>query len=213
MRIEILVFPGVDELDALAPVEVLRTAAHLGADFQVRLVSLNGSEDIRGNHGMRFGIDGALSSNGRPDLLIVPGGGWAVRAENGAWGEARRGAIPTAIADLYHSGTMLASVCTGAMLLGAAGLLAGRRAITHHSAVAELRNLCAEVVSARVVDDGNIISAGGVTAGLDLALYLVERFAGVKIAEQCAHALEYERRGPEYVSGRSNRNAEGQAAS
>ena len=212
MLIEILVFAGVDELDALGPLEVLRNAAAAGADFEVRLVSLDSTEDIQGAHGLGFGVDGTLGSRGRPDILVIPGGGWVKRAERGAWAEAQRGVVPAAIADAYQSGTILASVCTGAMLIAAAGLLRGRRAITHHGAVEELQQSGAEVVPARVVDDGDIISAGGVTSGIDLGLYLVERFASSKLAEQSAKNLEYDRGGLVHVSTRLDPRAKGKVA-
>lgn len=200
MLIEILVFQGVDELDALGPLEVLRNAAAAGAGFEVRLASLHGETEITGGHGLRFSVDGRFDSVRRPDILIVPGGGWARRAAQGAWGEAQKGDIPAAIANVHQSGTILATVCTGAMLVASAGLLNGRRAITHHSAVEDLRKSGAEVVTARVVDDGDIISAGGVTSGLDLGLYLIERFANPELAEQVARSMEYERRGPVVVT-------------
>ena len=210
MQIEIIVFPGVDELDAIGPLEVLRSAAEAGADFQVRLVSLDGATEIAASHGLRFSVDGALGSTGRPDVLVVPGGGWGKRAPQGAWAEAQRGVIPAAIAKFHREGTILATVCTGSMLVASVGLLRGRRAVTHHSALDELRNSGAEVVSARVVDDGNIISAGGVTSGIDLALYLVERFANRELAARIAANLEYERLGAVDVAPGSTRGARAQ---
>jgi transcriptional regulator GlxA family with amidase domain len=212
MLIEILAFPGFDELDALGPLEVLRNAAGAGADLQVRLVAVGSVQDIRGAHGLRVGVDGMLGSHGRPELLVIPGGGWVVRAEHGARAEAERRIIPAAITDLYRSGTVLTSVCTGAMLIAAAGLLDGRRATTHHGAIEELRHSGAQIIDARVVDDGDIITAGGVTAGIDLGLYLVERFISHDLANQCAANLEYERRGPVHVRARSGAQAKGQAA-
>ena len=208
MLIEIIVFPGVDELDALGPLEVLRSAAAAGANFQVRLVSLNNTEDIVGGHGLRFAVDGRLGSTGRPDLLLVPGGGWVARAAQGAWAEVRQGAIPAAIAEAHRGGTILATVCTGAMLVASSGVLRGRRAITHHEALEELREAGAEVVSARVVDDGDIITAGGVTSGIDLALHLVERFASRELADQVARNLEYERRAPVHVAAGNAKSAQ-----
>jgi transcriptional regulator GlxA family with amidase domain len=195
MRIEIVVFPGVDELDALGPLEVLRNAVACGADFEVRLVSLDGTTEIGGAHGLHFSVDGKLGSNGRPDLLIVPGGGWVKRSAEGAWAEGQRGTLPAAVRQAYERGTTLGSVCTGAMLVALTGLLRGRRAVTHHDSLEELRQSGARVVSARVVDDGDILSAGGVTSGIDLALHLVERFASRELAERVAREMEYERRG------------------
>jgi transcriptional regulator GlxA family with amidase domain len=81
------------------------------------------------------------------------------------------------------------------MLAAYAGLATGRNVITHHAALDDLRASGANVIQARVVDDGDLISAGGVTSGLDLALWLVERFAGAEIAAKVERNLEYERRG------------------
>jgi transcriptional regulator GlxA family with amidase domain len=81
------------------------------------------------------------------------------------------------------------------MLLAAAGLLEGRPAITHHGAIADLEVAGARVVHARVVDDGDIVTAGGVTSGLDLVLHLAERLFGSDAALAAERELEYERRG------------------
>ena len=96
---------------------------------------------------------------------------------------------------MYAEGSILATVCTGAMLVAAAGLAEGRNLVTHHQAINELRAASATIIEARVVDDGDIVSAGGVTSGLDLALHLVERFAGAKVTTKISNDLEYERRG------------------
>jgi transcriptional regulator GlxA family with amidase domain len=192
MRVEILVFAGVDELDALAPLEVLRNAVGAGADMEVALVSLDGRR-VTGSHGVTVEADGRVSD--AADLLVVPGGGWNDRSPAGAMAEAAAGHLPHLLAAAHRRGATLAAVCTGGMLLAAAGLTRGRHAITHHEAVEELRAGGAIVVEARVVDDGDIITAGGVTSGLDLAFWLVERFCGATIADQVAATMEYERRG------------------
>jgi transcriptional regulator GlxA family with amidase domain len=88
------------------------------------------------------------------------------------------------------------------MLLAAAGVTAGRPAITHRSAIEDLRASGAVIVPARVVDDGDIVTAGGVTSGLDLALWLVERWFGSPLADGVAGAMEHERRGPVWLRGR-----------
>lgn len=191
--VEIVVFDGFDELDAIGPYEVLVNAAGLGADLRVRLVTLEPAEEVVGSHGLRVRPDGVLE--GRPNLVVVPGGGWNDQAEKGAWAEAQRGTLPEAIARLHGAGSTVAAVCTGGMLLSAAGLLRGRPATTHHGALEELREAGAEVVEARVVDDGDIVTAGGVTSGIDLALWLVEREFGEELAGKVATEMEYERRG------------------
>jgi len=196
MRVEILIYPGFDELDAVAPFEVLQQARRRGAAFQTRMVGLAGAGDIRAANGLWVRAEAGLAEDGPPGLVIVPGGGWGARSPQGAWAEAQRPEIPAAIRQLHRGGATLAAVCTGAMLLSAAGLLRGRHATTHHVALEELRAQGAELVEARVVDDGDIITAGGVSSGLDLGLWLVERFAGSEAARQVESTLEYERRGP-----------------
>jgi transcriptional regulator GlxA family with amidase domain len=138
--------------------------------------------------------EGKLGAN-RPDLIVVPGGGWITRSPAGAWAEAQRGALPNQLAQLHRDGVTTASVCTGAMLLATAGLLKNRPAVTHHGALHELEATGAQVIRARVVDDGDVVTAGGVTSGLDLSLWLVERFFGPQTAHTIEERLEYERRG------------------
>jgi transcriptional regulator GlxA family with amidase domain len=170
----------------------LRRAAAVVADFSVDLVTVDGAESITSAYSVTLRTPQRL---GQPDLLLVPGGGWAARAPQGARAEAERGVIPAALAEAHARGAIIATICTGAMLTSAAGLLRGRHATTHHSAIADLRAAGAEIVAARVVDDGDLISSGGVTSGLDLALWLVERFLGANLAVAIEGQIEYERRG------------------
>jgi transcriptional regulator GlxA family with amidase domain len=195
MKIQIIIFNGFDELDAIAPFEVLKNAAAVGADIQVELVTIDNIKEISTARGLKIKPTAGLASENEVDVLIIPGGGWNNHAPQGTRAEVERGQIPQAILRLHQSGAVVASVCTGAMLVAEAGLLAGRPAITHHQAVEDLRNAGAEIVNARVVDDGDIITAGGVTSGLDLALWLVERYADSHIAHQVEKRMEYERRG------------------
>jgi transcriptional regulator GlxA family with amidase domain len=193
MIIEILLFDGFDELDAVGPWEVLANAAQARDDVDVALVAAEGARTVRASHGLEVLAHRELSE--RPDLLVVPGGGWGDRAPQGAWAEVQRGALPRAIAARHAAGTTVASVCTGALLVAAAGLLDGRPATTHHTALDDLAELGARVVRDRVVDDGDILSAAGVTSGIDLALYLVERRLGTELAAAGAREIEWEQRG------------------
>jgi transcriptional regulator GlxA family with amidase domain len=195
VRVEIVAFDGVDELDAIGPFEVLQNAAARGAHFSVRLVSWTDASEVVGAHGLRMGVEPVDEDAAVPDLVVVPGGGWIAKSSTGARGEAERGVIPRRLAKLHAEGTTIASVCTGAMLVAKAGLLQGRAAATHQGAVADLQAAGAEVIDARIVDDGEIVSCGGVTSGIDLALWLVERFASREIAERVEREMEYERRG------------------
>jgi transcriptional regulator GlxA family with amidase domain len=195
MKFQILIFDGFDELDAIAPYEVLQNASQAKADVIVELVTADAVKEITAAHGLRLRPSSQLDLQRRPDVLIVPGGGWIDRSAKGARAEAERGVIPKMIKSLAESGSICTSVCTGAMLLAAAGILKGRPATTNHGAVKDLADSGARVIKARVVDDGNVITAAGVTSGLDLGLWLVERFYGPKIAQELEVQMEYERRG------------------
>ncbi|MFC5279475.1 DJ-1/PfpI family protein [Halorubrum rubrum] len=207
MNVDVLLYDGFDELDGIGPYEVFDYAIGYAVEAdgddasgggRVRYVTLEERETVTASHGTRVGVDGVLPEPGDddvPDLLVVPGGGWNARDETAsAWAEANRGAIPAALADHHEAGTRIASVCTGSMLLAESGITDGRRAVTHAGAVDELRESGANVVDARVVDDGDLLTAGGVTSGLDLALYVVELEFGAAVADRVATVIEYERR-------------------
>lgn len=195
MQVDIVVFDGFDDLDAIGPFEVFNHAHSFGADIEVRLSTLAEQEVVTSGHGLRIEPDGVLRTGAdAADLVVVPGGGWGQRTEAGAWGEAERGDLPQALQRLYNDGAVVASVCTGGMLLARAGLTEGRPAVTHHDALDDLRDSGAEVVDARIVDDGDIVTAGGVTSGIDLALHLVEREFGSTVAHHVTNHMEYEPR-------------------
>lgn len=192
IRIGIVVFEGFEELDAIGPWDVLRGAREAGAPFEVALIALGGATTVEADKGLRVLAEPA---SGSFDWVIVPGGGWNGRPARGAWAEVQRGALPEQLRQWRASGSSMASVCTGAMILSAAGLTRGRPATTHASAREALRAEGAELVDARVVDDGDLVTAGGVTSGIDLALWLTERLASPAIARTVAANLEYQPQG------------------
>jgi putative intracellular protease/amidase len=193
-----LVFDGFDDLDTVGPLEVLS-----GAGFAPTLVRPAGTPaTVRSAHGLRLTVDDQLTLDTAPQLLLIPGGGWldgtdGVRTQTETQ-------LPALLAQLHACGTVLASVCTGAMLLAAAGLLRGRPAVTNRNALADLEAAGADVrADARVVDDGEIVTGGGPGAGLDLALRLVARFRGDEVAAAVAAAIEHRPFGPVVVTGGS----------
>jgi transcriptional regulator GlxA family with amidase domain len=184
MRTEILLYDGFDDLDAFGPFEVLS-----GAGLDTRFVTLAPRDAVTSSHGARVIPDGVL---GDPDLVLVPGGGWSDGSAAGARAEADRGDIPAALARRHAAGGRVGSVCTGAMLLAAAGLLTGRPATTHHTALDDLRAAGADVrEDERVVDDGDVVTAAGVTSGIDLALHLVSEALGDRVADAAAREIEW----------------------
>jgi transcriptional regulator GlxA family with amidase domain len=187
MRTEILIYDGIDELDAFGPYEVLAEAG-----FDVALVTHGATDRIATARGAIVVPHRQLSD--RAELLVVPGGGWTRRPPKGAWAAVQRGVLPRVIAQRHAAGARIASVCTGAFLVAAGGLLDGRPAVTHWQAVDDLEAMGIRVIrDARVVDDGDIITAGGVTSGLDLALWIVEQQKGRQAAADVAAEIEHRR--------------------
>ena len=199
MKIRILIFDGVDEIDFIGPYQVFQRAAKLHSGIDVALVTLQPQLENTAAHGLRLHSDGVLE--GPVDLLVVPGGGYIAHATQGVYAGIAHGELPRKIAALHATGTIVAGDCTGTMALSATGLLDGRPAVTHHGALDDLRAASAQIVKARVVDDGDIITCGGVTASIDLALWIVERFWGAQTAEVIAGFLEFGRSKDIYVSG------------
>jgi transcriptional regulator GlxA family with amidase domain len=197
MRIEMLVFDGVDEMDVMGPFEVWSHAAARSDELEVALVGLDGPVEVTGMHGLQFRAPAGL---GTPNGLFVPGGGWLNHAERGAWAEAQRGVLPARLGDLTPQLDWIASVCTGSMLLAEAGLVKGRPATTNRNAWEDFTAYGPELKKNRVVDDGTLVTAGGITAGIDLALRIVERELSPEQADGIARSMEYTRDRDLYVS-------------
>lgn len=198
MKIEIIVYTGADEIDCIAPYEVFSRAALLCPEITVSPVTLQAQAEVRLAYGLKIRPEGTLS--GRADIVLVPGGGWLSGSESGVRAEIARGELVDRVRTLHNGGATIAGVCSGTMVLSAAGLLDGRPAITHRGAVADLCGTLARVLEHRVVDDGDIVTCGGVTSSFDLGLWLVERFYGAEIANKVAAFLEYPRSSDIYVS-------------
>jgi len=190
MKIDALLFDGFDELDFFGVFETLRMAG-----LSVETHSLYQQDFVTAAYGSRLLTDGVYSEQLESDLLLLPGGGWISRAPRGAWAEVQKGTILDVVKAAHAAGTVIATVCTGSLVLGKAGILKGRKATTNHGAVKELMNCGAKYIPARVVDDGDIITASGITASLDLGLWLVERFVSRQAAQGVSEGLEFERRG------------------
>lgn len=190
MRIGILLFEGAEELDVFGPFEALSAAHRLGAGFEVQLGTVVPTEGVTLVFGTRLESPALLEPR-EGDWVIVPGGGWLAGAGPGARAEFQKGELPRQLTEWYRQGVLMASVCTGAMLLAKAGISVDRVATTHHGAEADLRATGTLVVKARVVDDGDLITAGGVSSGIDLGLWLTERLAGSELSQRVREYLEY----------------------
>jgi transcriptional regulator GlxA family with amidase domain len=183
MRIAFVIYERMTALDFVGvfdPLTRLRTMK-LMPEVEWDVCAL--SEEVCDGAGLRFKatkVGGTLASY---DLLIVPGGyGSRELVEDVAF-----------IAWLQTAAEcpLKASVCTGSLLLGAAGFLKGLRATTHPNSLAELERFCGEVSRERIVDEGHVVTAGGVTAAIDLGLHLCERLAGREASEKIRVQMDY----------------------
>ncbi|MGW3667033.1 GlxA family transcriptional regulator [Streptomyces sp. NPDC005141] len=183
-RVAILVYDGVKLLDVVGPAEVFGEANLLGADYRIALVSTTGA-DVASSIGMRIAVDGSAATQPDPDTFLMPGGDVYPRSP------VTRDLVEAA-RDLAARSGRVASVCSGAFVLGAAGLLDGKRATTHWKIAGEL---AARHPKTRVepdaiyVRDGTVYTSAGVTAGIDLALALVEEDHGPDISREVARSL------------------------
>ncbi|OLB52972.1 MAG: thiamine biosynthesis protein ThiJ [Candidatus Rokuibacteriota bacterium] len=183
-RIAFLVFPRLTFLDFVGAYDALRRIATMSIDPAVTHRIIGTERRIVDETGLVLTPDAVYEDLGSFDLLYVPGGlGTRTLMNDGQLLDYLR---------TWGSQRPLASVCTGALLLGRAGFLRDKRATTHHSAWELLRPLCREVVTdRRIVDEGQVVTAGGVASALDLGLYLVERFWGVAARQTIAAQMEY----------------------
>jgi transcriptional regulator GlxA family with amidase domain len=201
LRVQIVMFDGVEEQDFAGPYEVFSLAGALSSGAITTTYVTTGRP---GTVVAAFGTAVKVTQGWSPhsaDVIIVPGGGFNRRNSPGVWQEIERGTLPSALAKAPRRGLTIASLCTGAILLAVAGLTDGRPCTTHRRARDELASRGAEVVNARVVDDGDLVTSAGVTSGLDLSLHLVNREIGPDIAVLAEEILEYEARGTIWKSG------------
>ncbi|WP_283133159.1 DJ-1/PfpI family protein [Rhizohabitans arisaemae] len=187
-RIGILLFDQVEELDAAGPWEVFGLWATTCPD-EASVVSLATSPGpVRAAHGLTFHADRGFADVGELDVLVYPGGRGTrpLLKDTGHldWVRERRERTP-----------LIASVCTGSLVLAAAGLLRGRPATTHWSCLDLLAELDPSVEvrrEDRFVDDGDVVTSAGISAGIDMSLHLVARFAGVERAREIRREMEYD---------------------
>jgi transcriptional regulator GlxA family with amidase domain len=183
-RAGVVIFDRVEELDFIGPWEVLNMAARMGADAEIFLVAERAGQ-VRCNYGLIVEVAWDFEHCPPLDLILIPGGmGTRTEVDNFAMIDfVRRQADQAA---------WTASVCTGAFILERAGKLAGRKATTHWASLDRLRAAeGVEVVEERFIVDGNVVCSAGISAGIDMALWLVERLWGRETALQTQKRMEY----------------------
>ncbi|PDP87685.1 glutamine amidotransferase [Glycomyces fuscus] len=206
MRAQCVLFDGFDLLDVVAPFEVLHAGGTAGGGaIAVELVSAEGPREVPSGVGPALRATARLDP-GAADLVIVPGAAGRVPAPGAE--ETREDDVPAILGRtlgtelpgllgeaVNASGVTVATVCGGSLVLALAGLTEGRPATTHHEGLDLLDATGTVVVEARIVDDGDLVTAAGVTSGLDLGLYLLEREVGPRIAHSVERLFAHERRG------------------
>lgn len=191
MTFGMVVYPGVTALDAVGPFEVLSRLP------EARVCWLGPSGGVTAQNGLRLGVDAALDAAPPLDVVCVPGGP--------GLGEALEDAVLREFLQRQaEMATWLAGVCTGSLLLGAAGLLRGYRATTHWRYHDCLADQGAIPVRKRVVVDRNRITAAGVSAGIDMGLFLAALLAGERAAQKIQLQIEYDPH-PQFQSGSPER--------
>jgi transcriptional regulator GlxA family with amidase domain len=209
MRAQIVLFDGFDPLDVIAPYEVLSAGARVtDGPVEVELVSAEGAREVPSGLGTLCLRATARLQPQQADLIVVPGAAGRLPHENPDDNEATEDSIPvilgrtldTALPALLKEaldrpGLTVATVCGGSMVLAMAGLIEGRPATTHHLGLDLLGATGTTPIDARVVDDGDLVTGAGVTSGLDLGLYLLERELGPRVALAVEKLFAHERRG------------------
>jgi transcriptional regulator GlxA family with amidase domain len=201
---QIVLFDGFDPLDVIAPFDVLVAGSDaVGGELVVELVSAEGPGPVvSGSRGLVLNATAQLDPS-KPGYIIVPGASGPIDGDPdevdtipvllARFGETD--AVPLMREAMANPDITVATVCGGSLALAMAGLLEGRNAVTHVLGLDVLDATGVNVVRARVVDDGDLVTAGGVTSGLDLALHLLDRSYGPRVALAVEELFEYERRG------------------
>jgi len=184
-NIAFVLFPEFEELDFVGPYEVLAaTAKHIEKEWKPFTVAKE--RTVKSTNGLTVAADYTFAEAPKADLVLVPGG-------EGTRTQIDDEELIAYIARACGEAEWITSVCTGAFMLHKAGYLSGKRATTHWSQIDELRKLGdVEVVEERWVHDGNVITAAGVSAGIDMALYLLGVLKSPEIARAVQRGIEYD---------------------
>lgn len=191
MQIAVVLFDNITALDAIGPMEVLCRMPGV----ELRTVGLRAAPHLVHAEGQGTGLEvtATLDEVTRPDVVLVPGGPGQARLMD-------HEPLLTWLREVDRTSTLTASVCTGSLLLAAAGLLKGRRATTYWLAMDRLAELGSVPVHERFVSDGKYVTSAGVSAGIDMALHLAGRLFGDVAAQTAQLGIEYDP-APPYDAG------------
>lgn len=186
-HVAILIFPEVEVLDFAGPFEVFAVTGELNADTFHTFTVAETSGSVRARNGLKIVPDFTLENAPAPQILIVPGGA-------GTRPLLKKPAVLEWIRQRARHAEIVASVCTGSLVLAQAGLLNNLRATTHYENFADLVALAPDTEVAkdvRFTDNGQVLTAAGISAGIDLSLHIVSRLLGEPVATRTARYMEY----------------------
>ncbi len=183
--VAILLFDGAEELDFAGPLEVFGVASRLKPDTMHAFTVGAPDGEVQCVNGLIVRPQHSFQSCPNFDILVVPGG-------QGSRREMKNADTLAFVRKAATSCELVASVCTGALILASAGLLDGKRATTHWAALDELKHFPRVIVDhQRFIHEGKIVTSGGISAGIDMALHLVGLFFGAGVAAEVSHRMEY----------------------
>lgn len=187
-RVGVLVYPDVEDLDFIGPLEVFGMAGRLRKGALEVLTIAETMTPVRTSFGVTVTPHCSFETAPPIDILVVPGGG-------GAWASLEDQRLLGWLARTAKNAEITTSVCSGAMLLAVAGVLRHQPATTHWNAMARMRERFPDIelrAGVRWVDEGGVVTSAGVSAGIDMALHVVERLFGQETADLTAHWLQYD---------------------
>jgi transcriptional regulator GlxA family with amidase domain len=189
INIGIFLFDDIEVLDFAGPFEVFSVTAELN-DYKllkVFTVSKDGNQ-VTSVNGLKVQPDYSFENHPDPDILVIPGGiGTKVEMEDAK--------VLEWIKRFYSKSTTIISVCSGARILGKLGLLDGIESVTHHEVIAHLREIAPKtriIEDERYIDTGKIMTSGGISAGIDISLYVVDKLFGKEVKNKTIRYMEYE---------------------
>jgi cyclohexyl-isocyanide hydratase len=185
MKIAFVIYNGMTSLDFVGVYDPLTRLKIMGFVPDLVWEVCAHTEEVADNTGLHMVPTKVREPLGTYDMMVVPGG----------FGSRKLIDDPDFIAWLKTGQpcSLKVSVCTGSLLLGAAGFLKGKKATTHLNVLDSLKKFCSQVVEARIVDEGEVITAGGVTSSIDLGLYLCQKLAGPEAKERIRRTMDYPR--------------------
>ena len=184
LTVGVLLFPQVEELDFVGPFEILSYINKIRPESTKVLLIAETAEPVEAFNGMKIIPDVTMANCPQLDILVAPGG-------KGRYAAMKNTAIKEFIQQQAQKAKYITSVCTGAFLLAEAGLLKNKKATTYHTAFAELAAYSVEVLAQKVVREDNIITAAGVSSGIELGLYILREEFGAAVAQEVADKIEY----------------------